>query len=228
MTLDDLKDQLLTSARRIGERVQDTPAYAQLKDRFDGLTPPMQRLSVLLVVLVAFLMVLMLPWSWYGETQDVVTTFEERRNVIRELLKVSREAGDVPDIPMAPPIDTMRGDIQSRLKEASLIEEQIKGIDASTQPSKLIPQDKTEGSLSISLSKLNVRQVVQVGSMLSRLSPSVKVTDLEMLANREDGRYFDVIFRLTSLAVPDLSAPPPEPEPPKKGNNRRGNKGSDE
>lgn len=227
MTADDLKESLLSTARRIGERIQDTPAWAQFKDRFDGWSPAMQRLAVLSIVLAAFLIVLMLPWSWYGESQEVVDTFEERRNVIRELLKVSREAGDVPDIPMAPPVDSMRADLQARLKEASLIEDQIKGIDASSSSSRLIPADKTESGLQISLWKLNVRQVVQVGTMLSRLSPSVKLTDIEMQANKEDARYFDVIFRLVSLAVPDLSAPPAEPEPANSNNRRaRGNQGA--
>lgn len=231
MNFDDIKERILSLLRRIAERIQDTPFYGQMKDRFDGLSPSMQRLSVLMVVLAGFLIILIFPWTWYGESQDIVNAFEERRNVIRELLKVSREATDVPDIPMAPPIETIRTDLQARMKDLNLLDEQIKSIDSSGSSSKLIPADKTEGGLAVSLAKLNLRQVVDVGSLLTRLSPSLKVTDLEMKANREDARYFDVIYRLTALAVPDLSAPPPEPEPPSKGGKKpsaKPKKGDDE
>ena len=72
--------------------------------------------------------------------------------------------------------------------------------------SRLLPTEKSSGSLTIKLAKLNVQQVVEAGTQLSRLSSAVKLTALQMTANHEDQRYFDVTYQLTALAVPDFSA----------------------
>lgn len=224
MNFDDLKEQLLSLLRRLGERIQDTPAYGQLKDRFDGLSPSMQKTTVLAGVVLAFLIVLSLPWSWYGESHTAVEGFDERRNVIRELLKVSREAAEVPDIPTAPPIESLKADVQNRAKQANLLDEQIKSIETVAAAGGLVPSDKSAGGLVVTLWKLNLRQLVDVGSQLSRLNPSVKMTGVEIAANKEDAHYFDVVYRLTALAVPDLSADAPEPEPAK-APARRGSQG---
>lgn len=224
MNFDDLKEQLLSLLRRLGERIQDTPAYGQLKDRFDGLSPSMQKTTVLAGVVLAFLIVLSLPWSWYGESHTAVEGFDERRNVIRELLKVSREAAEVPDIPTAPPIESLKADVQNRAKQANLLDEQIKSIETVAAAGGLVPSDKSAGGLVVTLWKLNLRQLVDVGGQLSRLNPSVKMTGVEIAANKEDAHYFDVVYRLTALAVPDLSADAPEPEPAK-APARRGSQG---
>lgn len=224
MNFDDLKEQLLSLLRRLGERIQDTPAYGQLKDRFDGLSPSMQKTTVLAGVVLAFLIVLSLPWSWYGESHTAMEGFDERRNVIRELLKVSREAAEVPDIPTAPPIESLKADVQNRAKQANLLDEQIKSIETVAAAGGLVPSDKSAGGLVVTLWKLNLRQLVDVGGQLSRLNPSVKMTGVEIAANKEDAHYFDVIYRLTALAVPDLSADAPEPEPAK-APARRGSQG---
>lgn len=224
MNFDDLKEQLLSLLRRLGERIQDTPAYGQLKDRFDGLSPSMQKTTVLAGVVLAFLIVLSLPWSWYGESHTAMEGFDERRNVIRELLKVSREAAEVPDIPTAPPVESLKADVQNRAKQANLLDEQIKSIETVAAAGGLVPSDKSAGGLVVTLWKLNLRQLVDVGGQLSRLNPSVKMTGVEIAANKEDAHYFDVVYRLTALAVPDLSADAPEPEPAK-APARRGSQG---
>ncbi|MBX2989274.1 MAG: hypothetical protein KF802_15405 [Bdellovibrionaceae bacterium] len=217
MTTDDLKEQLLVTWNRIAERVQETPVYNQLKERFDGLSPSMQKIVVVIGGVLAWFLIISVPWSWYSDSSTLVEGFEERRSVIRELLKVSREAADVPPLMPSPPIESLRSDVESRLRGANLTPEQIKAIDLGGGGSQLIPNERSLGSLSISLWKLNIRQVVDVGTQLSRLNPSVKLTGTDIAANREDNHYFDVVFKLTALAVPDLSAPVAAPEEPARG-----------
>lgn len=235
MNFDDIKDQLLSIWRRILERIQDTPTYTQLKDRFDVLSPRGQKLVVLGGVMIVFAFALILPLSWLSESSDTVSAFEDRRSIVRELLKVSREASEVPNIPMAPPISALKLEVESRVKEANLIDGQLKSVDQVEAPSSLIPADKSAGTVMVSVEKINLRQLIQMGTRLTQISPSVKMTDLEIVANREDAHYFDVIFRLTALAVPDLSTPmavdPEAPAPNNKKpnkNNGKSKKGSDE
>lgn len=226
MILDDLKEQFTAAASNIGHRIQETSAYQQLKERFDALSYSAQKMVVVGTGFFIWFLILMIPFTWYNQSQENVTAFEERRAVIRELLKVSREASEVPPIPPAPPVETMKSDLEMRLKSANLLPEQIKSIEVTQPSSNLIPAERSAGELTFHLWKLNVRQVVDVGTQLSRLSASVKLTAMEMIANKEDPRYFDVTYKATALAVPDLSAPPSVEEPRAKNNGRRGSSGT--
>lgn len=215
MNLDDLKEQLSTIGQRIHERLEEQPTYVQLKERFDGLSPQMQKLTLMGVGGLIWLFVLSIPWGWTSNADLSIETFESRRALVRDLLRVSRESADVPAIPPPPPVEALRPDIESRLRSISLLPEQIKAIDVGSSRSQLLPLDKSSGALTVQVTKLNVRQVVDAGTQLARLNPSIKMTALEIKANAEDKRYFDVTYRLTALLVPDLSAPPSEEPPPR-------------
>ncbi len=210
MNLEDLKEQLLSLIQRLYDRLQDMPVYQQGKDRFDALSLRMQKAVIIGFSTFLWLLFLLIPYSWFAQSQDSVTVFEQRRAVVREMLKVSREASELTQIPAPPPVDSLKSDLDARLKQASLVPEQIKGLDIGGGASNLIAADRTSGSLLVNLWKLNLRQIVDVGTQLSKVSPSVKVTSLEIRANKTDGHYFDVLYKLTELAVPDFSAPPPD------------------
>lgn len=228
MAMEDIKEQLLVAWNRVADRVQEMPLYTQLKERFDGLAPSMQKVVVIALGALLWFIVMMVPLSWYQESQDSVTAFDERRSVMRELMKVSREAQDVPPLMPAPPVESLRADIESRLRSANLVPEQIKNIEVGGGASSLIPADRSIGSVLVNVWKLNIRQVVDVGTQLSRLNPSVKLTSTEISANKDDNHYFDVVFKLTALAVPDLTAPPPEePVKPARGGRNRPAKGDE-
>lgn len=216
MNLDDLKEQLQGLARKIGDTLEEQPTYVQLKERFDSLSPRMQKLTILGACVLGWLIILSIPWGWNSNAQLSVETFESRRALIRDLLKISREAAEVPNIPPAPPLESLRGDIEGRMRSVNLLPEQIKSIENASSTSRLLPAEKSTGSVTITLSKLNVQQVVEAGTQLTRLSPSIKMVGLQMRSNTEDRRYFDVTYRLTALLVPDLSAPPSD-EPPARG-----------
>lgn len=205
MNLDDLKEQFQALGQKISDQLQEVPVFVQLKERFDGLTPASQKMVVFGGIVAAWLFVLSIPWGWKSESGYYVENFETRRTLIRDLLKASREAAQVPNVPPAPPDETLRVDVESRLQSMNVGPEQIASIETSTGGSNLIPADRSSGLLDVNLKKLNVQQVVQAGTQLSRISPSVKMTAIEMIANKEDARYYDVKYRLIALAVPDLS-----------------------
>lgn len=224
MNLDDLKDKLASDARVTWERIQESGAYNQLRDRYENMSPPMQKLTVVgSVALIAFL-VLSIPYGYYTQSQEHVSEFERKRMTIRELLKVSRESSDVPQIPQAPSIDMLRSNIENQIKNANLLPEQVKGTEVIDSTSKVVPKNLTEGVLQVSLAKLNLRQALDLGHQFQSINPSVKLKDLVMTANREDTRYFDVVYKLVALAVP--AAPEVPAEPPPRGGGARKNRGN--
>ncbi|NUN05017.1 MAG: hypothetical protein HUU57_04565 [Bdellovibrio sp.] len=227
MNLDDLKDRFASEARVTWERIQESATFNQLRDRYENMSPSMQKVTLVGgVALVAFL-VLSIPYSYYQHSQDYVGEFEGKRMTIRELLKVSRESADVPQIPQAPSIDMVRSNIENQISAARLLPEQVKGTESLSADSSLIPKNLTEGGVQVSLAKLNIRQILDLGHQFQSINPSVKLKDLIITANREDTRYFDAVFKLVALAVP--AAPEVAAEPPARGGSRsRNNNSGDE
>lgn len=214
-SFDDLKDRLASDARQTWERISESTAYNQLKDRYENMTPGMQKITLIGGATLLSLLILSIPYGKYMQSTEYVGEFERKRMTIRELLKVSRESSDVPQIPQAPSLEAVRSNVEGQIKAANLLPEQVKGLEVQENTSSLIPKNLTEGLLQISLNKLNLRQVLDLGHQFQSINPSVKLKDMVMTANREDNRYFDVVYKLVTLAVP---APPvAEPEPTSRG-----------
>ena len=220
MNLDDLKDQFVSTVKFRWEQFQDSSVYNQLKDRYENMSPPMQKATLIGSAVVVALMILSIPQSYYTQSQEYVLDFESKRDTIRELLKVSRESSDVPNIPEAPAPGVLKTQLEGYLGQANLLPEQIAAIQVAPASSQLIPGQMSQGAVTVILAKLNLRQIVDIGHYLQALNPSVKMSDLQIIANREDGNYFDATYKLVSLAVPAAPEAPAE-EPPRRG--RRGN-----
>jgi hypothetical protein len=216
---DDLKERFVTEGKAAWERIQESSTFNQLKDRYDNMTPSMQKLSIVGASTAVALIILSIPYGYYSASQTNVEDFEGKRMTIRELLKVTRESSDVPQIPQAPPMGSLQGIIDSQIQSMHLLPEQIKGTQTVSNNSKLIPSALTEGMMEINLAKLNLNQVLDLGHRFQSINPSVKLKDLIMTANHEDARYFDVVYKLVALAVP--AAPEVAADVPAKLNGRR-------
>lgn len=223
MILDDIKDKVLSESRAISERIQETSTYSQLKDNFENLTPAKQKIVKVFTVVLVLLLVLMVPYSYYTSSSSYETVFLEKRAIIRELLKVTRESKEAPDLSVPPALDILKGAIENKIKAQNLIPEQIKPIEVLEANSKLVPKALASGALKVNLAKLNLRQIVDMLSELQSINSSVKVVDVSIEANRSDSRYFDLAAKLVSLAVPDMTTPVlmPEIEEPKKKSKKK-------
>ena len=217
MNFDDLKERILSSFKQIWDRIQDSSLYNQLRDRFENLSPRAQKGAIAGFILVIAMMVFSVPYGYWSQSQISIKGFEDRRDIVRRLLKASRDAADVPNIPQAPTPEGLKSQVDALIAENQLMPTQIKSVEIAPLETQLIPANMAQGSLAINLAKLNLRQIVNIGFKLKSLSPSVKMTALQIFPNAQDARYFDVNFRMTSLAVPQIAPPPvPEPEEPVK------------
>lgn len=219
MNLDDLKDKFSTEGRAAWERIQESATFNQLRDRYENMSPAVQKLSLAGAVGVVTLVILSFPYSNFSQSNDFVTDFEGKRMTIRELLKVARESSEMPNIPQAPSLEMIKSSIENEIKIAHLLPEQVKGTQTVQSNSQLIPANLTQGSLDINLAKLNLRQIMDLGYKFQSINPSVKMKDMVITANREDNRYFDVLYKLVALAVP--AAPEAPAEEPVKGKGSR-------
>ncbi len=212
---EDLKENIVTQVKALSEKIQESPLYIRATEQFQNLSPNMQKITLSGGALLGLGILLSIPWSNYTLSMASVESFEGTRQTIRDLLKVSREVKDIPNIPQPPDVNDLRNQVQGLLSAGRLLPEQIRGIDNTSNSSRLIPANLNQGTLSVSLTQLNLRQVIDIAHQLQTIHQSIKMTDMEIIANSKNSHYFDVIYKLAVLLVPQYKEPTPDPEPSK-------------
>lgn len=200
--MDDLKERLSSDLKSVLERVQESSLFIQIREKYENLTPPKQKLSIIVISLTLVYLVFSIPFSYYSVSNEHVAAFEDKRQLIRDMLKVARDSKDLPNIAIPPDLATLRSQIQGLLESDRLVPTQIVSVENAVTTSKLIPNNLSQGSVNVNLSQLNLRQVVEIGHQLQSINQSIKMTDLDIRANSKDSRYFDVIYKLVVLAIP--------------------------
>ena len=220
MAFEELKERIQTESKAQWEQFQQSSLYIQIKERYENLTPVMQKVTVVGLAIFFLYLFLSIPLGFYSQSSVYVTEFEDKRQLIRDLLKSSREAQESPDLAIPPQVESLKAQVDSQIQSSKLLPEQILGSQVSMDKPRMIPGNLSQGVLKIDLKKLNVRQILDLGHQLQTVNTSVKMTDMIMQANPEDPRYFDVTYKLAVLAVPSQIEAAPEPAAPPRGRGR--------
>ncbi|MBX3018041.1 MAG: hypothetical protein KF767_09135 [Bdellovibrionaceae bacterium] len=203
--IDELKGRL----QQIGERIAEMPAYQQARDRYETMSPPMQKLSIGGGIALITLVLALIPYSTYSNSQITLGEFQEKRDLIRDLLRTHNEAQSNPPLPRLPDLSEVQSRIDGILNSRQILPEQKKGVttDAATP---LINANLQAGTVRVSLAQLNLRQVTDLSADLASIE-GAKLKDIMMDANAKDARYYDVVYRVVVFKsnVPDEPAAPP-------------------
>lgn len=214
-----LAESLKNSFTSISTRVQESAWYISLSDRYMSLNPSQQKLALFASITVFLLLVLFYPFTMLTSSYDNLSQYDAKRELIRDMFRVYRESSAQPDLPTPPTGPGLKSAIDSVLSQSHLLPEQIISVSESSSNGSLMPAAVTASVYDVKLAKLNLKQIVDIGSSLVAISESIKMTDLSMIANASDTRYFDVSYKLSSLNVPAAEVPPiqePEPAPHRK------------
>lgn len=217
--LDDIKDQVLGQLTQTWERFQESSTYSNIKDRYDNLSPNGQKLALYGSAFFVLFLLIMPPLSHYRTSNENIYAYEEKQRTLRDLLRVSRETSEGPDLFPPPTIENLKTQVEGYFKSIGLIPVQIRSVQAGVAQGGLIPRDLTAGVLEINLAKLNIKQITDVGHKLSTLASTAKLKDMSITANAEDSRYFDASYSIYTLKVPErqIEALPEIDDRPKRG-----------
>jgi hypothetical protein len=221
--VNSLKEKSQGAMEKLFDRVRESSAYAQIMDRYQNMSPAGQKLSKLFTVVLLLLVLLFIPLTNLSSSISYVSSFEEQRNLIRDLFRTYRETSSSQNLPVPPTTDSLMSMISSIIQRAELLPEQNLGISEGPAEGRLIPGSLVSSVTYVKLAKLNLKQIVDIGASLVGLSESVKMKDISIVANVTDTRYYDVTYKLYSLKVPEPTPEPmPEPEPIKKSSKGAG------
>ena len=216
--LEDISNQFKARAEQMATRIQDSEIYQKLAERYQGLTPQGQRIATFAVIGILIFIVLFQPMTTYFTSQDKITTFEIQRDLIKDLFKTYREANKDAGVSSPPPADMLMSQINGQLQSNQLLPEQIQSVTIASSEGKLIPDKFIRDVIHVQLAKLNLRQIVDIGTVLNRLSEAVKMKDLNISARSDMNGYFDVTYKLYALNIPEqqIAVPPNLDEPPRR------------
>lgn len=222
MALEELKEQLSSRLSDVASRIQDTALYQNLKEKFDDLPGHQQRIVMLMAGLIFGFFIFSFPYDYWSASEQELLSFSAKRDLIRELLRVTKETNEAVSFPAPPPVGQIKADIEMRLQQYQLAAEQLVGVNVQMNSSAgLIPANRQEGALKLILKKLNLRQVVDIVANLQTLHPSVKLGTLNIDSHIADPRYLDATLEFIVIKVPQVSVESEEEVPaapiPKRG-----------
>ena len=220
MAASDVKDRIRESFAAGLTRIQESPAWHQLMERYQGLSQTGQRIALAVTGVLLALLMFLLPWTFFSSSQDRVADFEDKKKMIRDMFRYSHEASTLPRAPEALGPARLRSIVQTALSgvRPTLLPEQtaaIEDIDNAAAKSEALPKALTQKGVVVPLTRLNLDQVVTIGTKLKELVPTVKLVGLRVQANQPDPHYFDASFKLVAFELP--AEAPPKGAPGKPG-----------
>ncbi|MBN8537029.1 MAG: hypothetical protein J0M15_08245 [Deltaproteobacteria bacterium] len=216
MAFEEVVENLKSAGNSLKEKITESSLFQSMQERYQNLNPLQQKLSLTGLSVFFLFVVLYFPLDHYLLSNENTEQFESKRLLTKNLIKSHREVNNLSDFPVPQTSENMKSLIQGYLKEMNFLPEQIKYLNITSGSSSLIPLNKIQYGLELSLSKVNVRQITNIGSKLQSIHPALKLKDLLITMNKEDSRYQDGTFKLIALNIPKYIQPLPEPEPIKK------------
>jgi len=213
VAFEELQERFKSEWQATADRFQENPLVQKVKDRYDNLPPEQQKVANGVGVFVIAAILFSIPYGFLSTSWDYNDEFQSKRDLIRNLLRDSRESQSLPQISPPPESSQLKALIESRIDAAQMIAEQKLGVSAVEAQSQLITDDLTQSAFQISLRKLNLKQITDLAYSIQSINPSVKVTDLVLKANSDDGRYLDMNMKVIALKVPSLVSEGTEESP---------------
>ncbi len=204
MIIDDLKEQLVDKVSQVWGQIQESPTFTNVKEKYDSLSPSGQKLSLFGLVLLGLLVILSVPMGYYDSASTNLEQFEAKKSLIRELFHLQHATSDLPPLPMAVTSADLAAQARAKLEGARLQSEQIKSVQPYDKPVVGINKPILQNAIEVSLQKLNLTQVKDIGVLLQNL-PNVKMISLNIEASEPSLpgiHYFNAIYRLTNFSLP--------------------------
>jgi hypothetical protein len=191
--LENLKEKIKTS----WAEQQESPWFIALKERFDEL-PPLGQKGVLWGTL-AFIAFLVLSWpvSSLMESYELGDRFEERRQVLKDLLKIARDVAASPNVPTPPSPAVFKAQFDQRITAAQVKPEQIK--ESGELPPTTVAGTDQKGFF-YRIEKLTIKQAMELGYDLEHSDPSLRLLSMEITAQKPDPHYYDVLYKVVNYA----------------------------
>ena len=212
MAFEGLRDTLKENWADLSSKIQEHPTYNNLREKFESQTPLAQRAIIAGATFLLLLFLLSFPYGYISTSSEYMTQFEENRELIRDLLKVSRSAKTPSPLPL--PMDTgmLGGRVDAILAANGLLPDQIGPKAPIPQPAvpEMVPTVVVQNGIAFQLKKLNVTQMVRVANAIQNMGSGVKLMGLDVVQSSGQSHYYDILFKVVHFGLPVVADSEPE------------------
>lgn len=202
MRFEEIKEQAIDSAKFYWEKIKESPAFIQAQEKYEELNPNIQKLIKYGAAFFIVYFIFSFPLAWRNQANENLDKYQKNRDLIEDLLNVQVEAQNAPNVNT----NVSSGQLQSQatevLDKSGLAKEQITAntlVTSAQRQFSFIPKEINYVGVQIALSKLNLTQILDIGTKLQNVNNSAKLIELDMSANKDDNHYYDVTFLLASF-----------------------------
>jgi hypothetical protein len=215
MNFEELRDRAKEAFQTQWQKFQETATYAQFKEKYDDMPPTQQTLLKIAGLLVALVILIFPPYSWYQSSSNNLASFEDNRGLLKQVLHIGRQMQETPEI--IPQLST--GEVKARINGVigtlQLMPDQVKGIVegpfAARPGSKLIPKPLTTQGVDVTLDKLNLRQVVDLVYRVQALKDAgIRIFSMDLSRAQGETHYYAVRMQVGNLLSNSASSPLPD------------------
>ncbi len=209
MALEDVLIKVKDAASELWGRVQETPVYNNIREKYETLTPTTQRGVMIGAIALGVILLLMWPYTYLADSASLNDNYVSNRDLIRKLLRASRLAADAVNLPRTVDVSSLKSQLQDTLGQFSLLPEQNAGvidIESKTLGSSMSAGNLKLSALGVSLKKLNLEQMIDIGDALQGKNPNVKLSGIEITASQPDNHYYDVLYKLAIYNMPIINS----------------------
>jgi hypothetical protein len=207
LAFEGIREQLKDQWADLSSKIQENSTFNNLREKFEEQTPTVQRAIVAGAAILIALFLLSFPYGYISESQTYMEEFETNRGLIQGLLRASRAAKEPSPLPTPMASDMLKSRIEAILRENRLVPEQIGEIAALPErPAKdLAPPAVTQTGIAAQVKKLNVEQLISISHALQSLGPGIKLVGLDVIQTAGQTHYYDIVARVVSFALPQMS-----------------------
>ncbi len=203
MAFENLIDNIKSSAVNIAQTIQNSTAFANAQDKFEALDSKKQKIVLRVAGALLLFLILFIPTSIYLSSRSNLNDFEENRTITRDLLRVVREKEGLTTSSSALNFQLL-SKAEKAVSSLNLLPEQKKNVKKLVKKIALkqkLPKAVNQQSVEISLSTLNLRQIVQLGKELEKMDTHSKILNLSITENLKQKNYFDVKYTLAHFSI---------------------------
>lgn len=204
MALEDVKEQLKEKWDELVLKVTESDTYIQLGERYNNLSPLLQKTIVFTAVFFVGYIIYSIPAGFIDAAAEKESSFVESRRLIRGLNRSARNPMISPDQFRGMEFEEMRSRIDNVAQSVQVLETQKGSAIAAIKPlpSSVVPSAIKQNGLTYEFKKLTLRQAVAMSEQISSLHTNTKLAGVSIEADNEDPHYFTVKYTLSSLSLP--------------------------
>jgi len=191
--IENLKDRI----KAAWAEQQESELFISTKEKFEALPMAAQRGIVVGILFLLMLLVLWWPLSNFLDSTDFNGKFDERRQTLKDLLRIERDLASQPTLPVPPTPSSMKAQFDLKIAGNGIKTEQVK--DQGELPPQNVSGANQQG-YQYRIAHLTVRQAMDLSYDLEHTDPSFKLAGIELLAEPQDPHFYVVGIKIVNFA----------------------------